>query len=63
MKTQILSGVVSVLHLVGEYRPIAFVGVEQGGLMVLMCSRPLLLEAVCQARIVTCQGLVAIRKA
>ena len=63
LRKQIFASLVTVLQAVARYRPVALVGAGQGGLIALVCSRPLVLEAACRARIVTSRELIEIRKA
>jgi hypothetical protein len=63
LRKQLFAGLVSVLHACAKHRPAAIVGAEQGGILALMCSKPLVLEAALRARIVTSHEMVEIRKA
>ena len=49
LRTQIFASIASVLHEVAAKRPRVMVGIGQGSLVVLMCSRPLVVEAAARA--------------
>ena len=47
---QIFQGVVQIVAEVSKHQPQIIVGVGQGALLALLCTRPLLVEAACRAR-------------
>ena len=60
---QTLAGLVAILNQVVKFRPKVIIGVGQGGLMSMFCTRSLLLEAACRARILTAAEMRGIREA
>ena len=57
------ASIVGVLADVSTHQPQIITGVGQGGLVALMCTRPLLVEAACRARVITASEMYRIRSA
>ena len=61
-RKQALAGVVTVLRAVSYHKPRFIVGVQQGGVISLLCGRPAVVETATRQRVATTTELNGLRK-
>ena len=57
LRRQLLAGIMSVVRAVSRFRPRLIVGSQQGGMVALLCSLPLVLELALRERVATATEL------